>query len=78
MRIEMMGAAFTAQHSDSRVLDQLLYKWPHARTTIAQVLSEEYQKLYDTGFECSRAEIRRDIAQLFGQSYEAFAAKSLM
>ena len=31
MRLEMLGTAFTAQHSDARVLDQLLYKWRHSR-----------------------------------------------
>lgn len=31
MRFEMLGTAFTAQHSDSRVLDQLIYKWSHSR-----------------------------------------------
>lgn len=31
MRVEMLGTAFTAQHSDSRVLDQLIYKWSHSR-----------------------------------------------
>jgi hypothetical protein len=31
MRLEMLGTAFTAQHSDARVLDQLVYKWAHSR-----------------------------------------------
>lgn len=76
MRIEMLGTAFTAQHSDSRVLDQLLYKWPHARATIAEVLAEEYKKVVASGWNITRAEIRRDIAQLFGQSFETFVKKS--
>lgn len=31
MRVEMLGTAFTAQHSDSRVVDHLIYKWAHSR-----------------------------------------------
>ena len=77
MRIEMLGTAFTAQHSDARVLDQLLYKWPHSRAVIAKVLAEEYTKLYVSGWTSTRGEIRRDIGRLFGGSYEEFVAKPL-
>jgi hypothetical protein len=79
MRIEMLGTAFTAQHSDARVLDQLLYKWPHSRAVIANVLVEEYMKLIETcGWEPTRSEIRRDVSNLFGRSYEDFMAKSFV
>ena len=78
MRIEMLGSAFTAQHSDARVVDQLLYKWSHARTVIAQVLGEEYKKLIESGWAPTRAEVRRDVKRLFGGSYEEFMAKSLL
>jgi len=30
MRLEMLGSAFTSQHSDSRVLEHLVYKWSHS------------------------------------------------
>ncbi len=30
MRLEMLGSAFTSQHSDSRVLEHLVYKWAHS------------------------------------------------
>ena len=76
MRIEMLGTAFTAQHSDARVLDQLLYKWPHSRAVIAKVLAEEYTKLRVGGFVPTRGEIRRDVERLFGGSYEEFLSKS--
>jgi hypothetical protein len=29
MRVELLGLSFTPQHSDARVLDQLIYKWSH-------------------------------------------------
>ena len=89
MRVELLGTAFTSQHSDARVLDQLLYKWPHSRAVIAQVLVTEYQKLLHAsllsasyggggGWAPTRHEIRRDIRRLFGGSYEEFMAKSLL
>ena len=76
MRVEMLGTAFTAQHSDARVLDQLVYKWSHSRSVIAGVLAEEYAKLYESGWTASRAEIRREILRLLGGSYEEFMSKS--
>jgi len=76
MRIEMLGTAFTAQHSDARVLDQLIYKWSHSRAVIAHVLIEEYTKLCNSGWSLSRKEIRRDVGRLFGKSYEEFMTKS--
>jgi hypothetical protein len=74
MRIEMLGTAFTAQHSDARVLDQLIYKWAHSRSAIALVLLEEVAKLCVSGWSPSRAEIRRDVRRLLGGSYEEFMA----
>eukprot|EP00971_Amphidinium_carterae_P217463 4316942-Amphidinium_carterae.1 len=44
MRVEMLGTAFTAQHSDSRVLDQLIYKWSHSRAIIAEAISKTEQQ----------------------------------
>ena len=34
MRLELLGLSVTPQHSDARVLDQLIYKWRHARRII--------------------------------------------
>ncbi|KAL3923926.1 MAG: hypothetical protein SGILL_001360 [Bacillariaceae sp.] len=76
MRIEMLGTAFTAQHSDARVVDQLLYKWPHSRGVIASVLAGEVEKLLISGWIPTRREIRRDVQRLFGRSYEEFMDKS--
>lgn len=76
MRVEMMGTAFTAQHSDARVLDQLIYKWSHSRSVIAAVLVKQYKALVKSGWFATRKEIRRDIKRLFGGSYEDFMAKS--
>ena len=76
MRVEMLGTSFTAQHSDARVLDQLIYKWSHSRAVIAHVLSKEMMKLIESGWSPTRGELRRDVKRLFGGSYEEFMNKS--
>jgi hypothetical protein len=60
MRVEMLGTSFIPQHSDARVLDQLIYKWDHSRRVIARVLADKYEDLVDAGWPLSRAEIERD------------------
>lgn len=77
MRIEMLGSAFTAQHSDARVVDQLIYKWAHSRSVIAKVLATEYEKVIASGWKITRADVRRDVWRLCGGSYSEFMAKSL-
>mmetsp|Transcript_23709 Transcript_23709/g.50740 ORF Transcript_23709/g.50740 Transcript_23709/m.50740 type:complete len:1105 (-) Transcript_23709:47-3361(-) len=72
MRVEMLGTAFTAQHSDARVMDQLIYKWAHSRAVIAKILAEEYQKSISSGWKLTREEIRRDVRRLLGGAYEDF------
>ena len=64
MRLELLGLSFVPQHSDARVLDQLLYKWNHSRAVIAGVLSEKYIGLLAAGWSVTRAEIRRDLGLL--------------
>lgn len=75
MRLEMMGTAFTFNHTDSRVLDQLLYKWKHSRESLVPVLVAQYQKIVAAGWQVSEADIKRDVELLCGGSYEAFMAK---
>ncbi len=72
MRLELVGLSLTPQHSDARVLDQLIYKWRHSRRLIAQVLVEKYTDLAKAGWEPARAEIERDVQNLFGGAFERF------
>ena len=37
-RFELLGQSFIPQHSDARVLEQLIYKWKHARKQIIDAL----------------------------------------
>ncbi len=75
MRLELIGLSMTPQHSDCRVLDQLVYKWSHSRGIIAKVLAEKYEDLAATGWEPTRAEIERDVRDLFGGALERFIAR---
>ena len=77
MRVELLGFSLTAQHSDARVLDQLIYKWVHSRRVIADVLKEKYQGLAATGWGVTAHEIQRDVEALFGGAFEAFLKRSL-
>ncbi len=72
MRLELLGLSFTPQHSDARVLDQVIYKWDHSRRLIARVLTEKYLDLADSGWWPSREEIERDVHELFGGAFERF------
>ncbi|NLH99626.1 MAG: glucuronate isomerase [Chthonomonadales bacterium] len=71
-RLEMLGATFIAQHSDARVLDQLLYKWPVSRTIIARALTETYVALADAGRPVTGADIQSDVDRLFRQNFCAW------
>jgi len=72
LRVELLGLSFTPQHSDARVLDQIVYKWHHSRRIIAQVLVDKYAALAQTGWQVTRAEIERDVKELFGAGFERF------
>ncbi len=72
MRLEMLGVSFIPQHSDARVLDQLIYKWKHSRAIIAKVLADKYAGLAATGWRVSEQEIRRDAEDLLSANFWRF------
>ena len=68
-RFELLGQSFIPQHSDARVLEQLIYKWKHARRQIADVLCDSYEQLLHNGRAVTRAEISRDVNRLFAGNF---------
>jgi len=74
-RLELLGATFTAQHSDARVLDQIVYKWAHTRAIVTKVLTEKYRDLFAAGWRPTEDEIKRDVRGLFGGMFEEFLGK---
>jgi len=72
MRLELIGLSVTPQHSDARVLDQVIYKWQHSRRIIADALAGQYANLIETGWEPTNAEVARDARDLLGGALEKF------
>lgn len=72
MRTELLGLSYVPQHSDARVLDQVVYKWRHSRNVIGWVLQEKFCDLARTGWPVTEDAIRRDVARLFGQNFWDF------
>src|SRR5688500_19989527 len=50
-----------SQHSDSRVLEQLIYKWSHSREIIGECLTESYSRSLSAGARLDRTQIERDV-----------------
>lgn len=75
-RMELLGLSFVPQHSDARVLDQLIYKWAHSREIIAEVLADKYEDLLRTGWKITESDVRRDVADLLADNFNRFAQKS--
>jgi hypothetical protein len=75
MRVELLGLSFTPQHSDARVLEQIVYKWRHSRAIISRILVEKYTELGQTGWQTTTAEVERDVKDLFGGAFEKFCGK---
>jgi len=65
MRMETLGLSFVPQHSDCRVLDQMIYKWTHSRGIIANVMTDKYMDIAAAGWVPTKADVERDIKQMF-------------
>jgi hypothetical protein len=76
-RLELLGPSFVPQHSDARVLDQVLYKWDHSRGLIGDALRDKYADLLDSGWTIEEAELRRDVEGFFGGTFWEFLKKKL-
>ncbi len=71
-RLEMLGTSFIPQHSDARILEQVVYKWRNTRRTIAPLLADAYRLLLEDGGTVSRAMIERDVRRLFRENFESW------
>jgi hypothetical protein len=74
MRMELLGTSFIPQHSDARVLEQLLYKWEHSRQIIGGVMAEKYADMTEAGRPVSEQDIRRDAKLFFAGNFASFLA----
>jgi hypothetical protein len=73
-RLELLGTTFIPQHSDARVLEQLIYKWAHSREIIAECLVASYRRVIRSGFALSRARIEKDVRNMFQDNFARWVA----
>ena len=76
MRLEMLGTSFIPQHSDARVLEQVIYKWRNTRRAMVPVLADAYARLTEDGRPVSRDDIERDVTRLFRGNFERWTSAS--
>lgn len=77
-RLELLGTSFIPQHSDARVLEQLIYKWSHSRRVVAAALYDSYERLLLAGRVISTVEIERDVTKLFSGNFRNFVGLGLV
>jgi hypothetical protein len=71
-RLELLGATFIPQHSDARILEQLPYKWAHARRAIARALAKSYSRLLTEGYRITRQMVDADVARMFSGNFRGW------
>ena len=69
-RFELLGTSFIPQHSDARILEQLIYKWQHSRRVIGEALFESYKPLLNSGRLITRQNIERDVKRMFSGNFQ--------
>jgi hypothetical protein len=74
-RLEILGMSFIPQHSDARVLEQVIYKWRNTRRTLGPILTNTYRLLTEDGRSVTRTDIKHDINRLFRGNFESFCAR---
>lgn len=72
MRFELLGLQHIPQHSDCRILDQLLYKWQHFRPILARVLGDKLADAARAGLRPTREQIERDVHRLVAGNFWEF------
>jgi hypothetical protein len=72
MRMELLGTSFVPQHSDARILDQIIYKWDHSRAIIAQVLKDKFQDIASAGWAITRQQVQTTVSDYFAGNFERF------
>ena len=74
MRVELLGTEFVPQHSDARILDQLVYKWDHSRRILANVLKDKFNDLAAAGWPVTREQVRAAVHGYLSGNFERFLA----
>jgi len=72
MRMELLGPTFVPQHSDARVLDQLIYKWDHSRAIIGKVLKNKFEDLANAGWRVTKEEVEMTVKRFLDENARTF------
>ena len=72
LRIELLGTSMIPQHSDSRVLDQLLYKWEHSRAIIGKVLADKFTDVMETEWVLTESDVKAEVERLLKGNFLEF------
>ena len=72
MRLELLGFSMIPQHSDARILDQLIYKWKHSKALIGMALMDKYTDLMATGWQLTEGAVRADVKRLLSGNFGEF------
>lgn len=65
LRIEMLNNNFIPQHSDARIIDQLIYKWNDFRQYYTEVYSNKYKKLVELGYKVKADDLEKNVYDHF-------------
>ncbi|MDD3013547.1 MAG: hypothetical protein PHC34_07585 [Candidatus Gastranaerophilales bacterium] len=72
MRTSLLGFSYIPQHSDSRVLEHLIYKWGNFKIILNSILLEHYTKLLELGWDLTESDIKRDVVNLYSANFLEF------
>jgi hypothetical protein len=70
--MELLGTSFIPQHSDARILDQIIYKWDHSRQIIAKVLKDKFTDLAASGWPVTPEEVKKTTEQFLSTNFQNF------
>jgi len=71
-RMEMLGPSFIPQHSDARILEQVIYSGATHAGSWRPCWATPYKLLAEDGRQPTREEIRKDVSMLFRTNFERF------
>jgi hypothetical protein len=72
MRMELLGTSFVPQHSDARILEQVIYKWTHTRSILAEVLTDKFTDLEKTGLRVTEAQVQKTVRDYLSDNFSRF------
>lgn len=77
MRVELLGPSFVPQHSDARILDQLVYKWDHSRQVIGRVMKEKFADLAAAGWAVTKEQVGQTARAFLDNNYQSFLLRAV-